>query len=71
MYTNVARVVILCDNIIVMKKYEHNIDLYKKLRNEGMSWREIAKHLDIPESTLFEYIKRNYTEVVIYDYIKK
>jgi transposase len=54
-----------------MKKHEHNIDLYKQLRNEGMSWAEIAAHLQIPQTSIITWIKTNFDEIVIYDYVKK
>ena len=55
----------------MIKKHDHNIELYKKLRNEGMSWAEIASHLHIPQTSIITLIKTNFNELVIYDYIKK
>lgn len=52
-------------------KNKHDIDYYRKLRNEGMSWRDISIYLNIPETTIITWVKSNYKEIIFYDYLKK
>jgi len=49
-------------------RYEHDINKYAELRNQGLSWRDIGKQLNINHSTLTQWIERNYIEVVKYKY---
>ena len=52
-------------------RYEHDIQKYTELRNQGLSWRDIGKQLNINHSTLTQWIERNYIEVVKYKYKQK
>jgi len=60
-----------CINIMRAMRYEHDIDKYAELRNQGLSWRDIGKQLNINHSTLTQWIERNYIEVVKYKYKQK
>jgi len=52
-----------------MKKYKHNINKYKKLRNKGMTWSEVAEAVGIDNSSsLVRWVSRNYNEKIKYDY---
>ncbi len=54
-----------------MKKHYHDITLYQKLRNDGLTWREIGRHVGIDHSTIACWINRHYEEHTTYEYKKK
>ena len=54
-----------------MKKHYHDIDIYQKLRNEGLTWREIGQRVGIDFSTIACWINRHYEEHITYEYKKK
>jgi len=58
-------------NMMPGMRYEHDIKKYAELRNQGLSWRDIGKQLNINHSTLTQWIERNYIEVVKYKYKQK
>jgi len=53
------------------KRHKHDIEYYRKLRNEGLSWREIGRYAAINHNTIIEWVKRNYTEITVFEYIRK
>lgn len=54
-----------------MKKYYHDIALYQKLRNDGLTWREIGQRVGIDYSTIAYWVNRHYKELITYEYKKK
>lgn len=54
-----------------MKKYCHDIELYQKLRNEGLTWREIGQRVGIGHTTIAYWVARHYEELITYEYKKK
>lgn len=54
-----------------MKKHYHDIDLYQKLRNEGLTWRDIGQRVGIGYSAIAYWVNRHYEEYIIYEYKKK
>ncbi len=54
-----------------MRKHNHDIERYTYYRNIGWTWEEIAKRLDIPESSIRSYIAYNFKEVITYTYERK
>lgn len=57
--------------IMHMKKHYHDINLYKKLRNDGLTWRQIGQRVGIDHSTIACWINRHYEEFITYEYKKK
>lgn len=50
-----------------MKKHKHDIKNYQKLRNDGLSWREIGQVVEIPAATIYQWVIHNYREVITYE----
>ena len=61
----------MCNNYGMTQIHNHDINYYKQLRNEGMTWSEIAAHIQIPKSSLAHWVNNNFDEIVTYDYIEK
>lgn len=48
-------------------RYKHNIELYEGLRNQGLTWREIAQQVNIKDhTTITRWVDRNYKEVITF-----
>jgi hypothetical protein len=64
---------ILCPILyVICMKYKHDINEYKRLRNMGMTWLEIAESLGVNNnSSIIRWVSRNYIEKVKYDYEKR
>jgi IS30 family transposase len=53
-------------------RHKHNIDLYNELRNQGLSWRQIAKKLNVKDhTTIAQWVDRNFNEIINITYTPK